>query len=83
MVIQMAAHRGVVLPYLRAWRLRRLFTQQELVAKSGVSIATIVRAERGDSPISIPNVRKLASILQVTPDDLVYTDPDAKRDGAV
>jgi transcriptional regulator with XRE-family HTH domain len=77
-MITMAAQRGLTLPYLRAWRLRRLLTQAELIEKSGVSRTTVVRAESASGSVSIANIRRLADALGVTPDDLVYTDPEAR-----
>lgn len=73
----MAAQRGYALPFLRSWRRRRMLTQAELVGKSGVSITTVVRAESAAGSVSIANIRKLADALGVSPDELVYTDPDA------
>lgn len=73
----MAAQRGYALPFLRSWRRRRMLTQAELVEKSGVSIATIVRAESAAGSVSVANLRKLAEALGITTDELVYTDPDA------
>lgn len=81
-MVTMAGQRGVALPYLRAWRLHRLMTQMELVEKSGVSKTTVVRAEAGDSPVNMANMRKLATALNITPDELVYSDPDAGEGGS-
>ena len=76
-MVTMAAQRGLALPYLRAWRLRRLLTQAELIEKSGVSRTTVVRAESAGGSVSIANIRRLADALDVTPDELVYSNPDA------
>lgn len=75
----MAALRGFALPYLKAWRRARLMTQRDLVEQSGVSIATIVRAEGGDTGVSLANVRKLAAALDVTPEQLVNVDPEREE----
>lgn len=69
--------RGFALPFLQRYRMRAFLTQVELIDKSGVSRATVVRAERGDEIVSIANIRKLAEALGITPDELVYKDPDA------
>lgn len=69
--------RGRPLPYLQAWRLQRLMTQAELIQRSGLGRATVVRAERGDEIVTMANIRKLAEALGISPDELVYTDPDA------
>lgn len=71
----MAAQRGFALPHLQAWRLHRFMTQADLIARSGVSRATIVRAERGDEVVSVANIKKLADALGVTPEQLVYDEP--------
>ena len=76
-MVTMAAQRGLALPYLRAWRLRRLLTQAELIEKSGVSRTTVVRAESAGGSVSIANIRRLAQALGITPDELVYSDPEA------
>lgn len=68
--------RGRPLPYLQAWRLHRLMTQAELVEKTGLGRATVVRAERGHEIVTMANIRKLADALRITPDELVYHDPD-------
>lgn len=68
--------RGFTLPYLQRWRLRRFLTQAELIEHTGLSRATIVRAERGDQVVSVANIKKLADALGLTPDELVYRDPD-------
>lgn len=76
-MVTMAAQRGLALPYLRAWRLRRLLTQAELIEKSGVSRTTVVRAESAGGSVSIANIRRLADALGITPDELVYNNPEA------
>ena len=75
-MVTMAAQRGLALPHLRAWRLRRLLTQAELIEKSGVSRTTVVRAESAGGSVSIVNIRRLADALGITPDELVYSEPD-------
>lgn len=63
-----------VLPSLYAYRRDQALTQQELAERSGVSLNTINRLERG-YPARPPTVRKLAEALGVTPADLM-TEPD-------
>lgn len=46
------------------WRQARLFTQEELAAQSGVSVATIGRIEKG-GPARISTVRKLLQALNM------------------
>jgi len=69
--------RGRPLPYLKAWRIEKLLTQADLVERSGVGRATVVRAERGDEAISFANIRKLAEALGISTDELLHTKPGA------
>jgi transcriptional regulator with XRE-family HTH domain len=59
--------RGTPLPRLRAVRIARLLTQQELARAAGVGFTTINRLERGDAPAELRTVRKLAAALGVAP----------------
>lgn len=66
---------GVPLPYLRAWRQRKLMTQMQLAEAAGVNPSTERRAEKGDEVVSYANVKKLAAALGVSTDDLRFRDP--------
>lgn len=63
--------RGRPLPHLKAWRIQKLMTQADLIAKSGVARATLVRAERGDEIVGFANIRKLADGLGISAEDLL------------
>lgn len=76
-MVAMVDTRGFALPYLQRWRLRKFMTQAQLVTASGVSRTTIVRAETGESSVSVANIKRLADALAITPDELVRVDPDA------
>lgn len=76
-MVLMPQVRGRPLPHLKAWRMRRYMTQLELAERSGLAKATVTRAETGDNAVSFPNIKKLADALGVSPDELVYIDPDA------
>lgn len=67
---------GVVLPHIRVWRMSRALTQLELAKAAGVSRATVVRAESGGT-ISMENIRKIAGVLGVSAEDLIYRTPGA------
>lgn len=75
----------VALPYLRAWRVKRLVSQDELAARTGLSKSTIVRLESEPEPNGerqtaiLSTVGKLAKALEVTREDLVYRDPEPAR----
>jgi len=59
------------LPRLREVRESKLVTQAELAAKAGVSEATIVRVEHGQSMPRFSTIRKLARALNVDPAALI------------
>jgi transcriptional regulator with XRE-family HTH domain len=59
---------------LRDLRKRRLLTQEQLAARSGVGIATIVRVERNQVEPQGRTIRKLAEALGVQPEELVKTE---------
>jgi transcriptional regulator with XRE-family HTH domain len=62
-------------PYLRAWRLKHLYSQDELADMSGVSKSTIVRLENGSSAI-LSTIGKLAKALDPTREQLAYEEPE-------
>ncbi len=55
---------------LKAWRAQRLWTQQELADRSGVSIFTIRAIETGKNLPTLGTSRKLADALQAEPADI-------------
>ncbi len=61
-----AAMVPVFVPSLRAIRLDRALSQEDLAARAKVGRKTISRAENGQ-PIRVSNVRRLAAALRVTP----------------
>jgi len=69
--------RGLPLPHLKAWRIRKFIGQSELADKAGLARATVTRAERGDAVVSFVNIRKLAEVLGISPDDLLREPGDA------
>jgi transcriptional regulator with XRE-family HTH domain len=70
----------VPLPYLRAWRLRSLLTQDELADRSGLAKSSVVRLEKGDQGAILTTVGKLADALKITRQQLVYENP-GKQEG--
>jgi transcriptional regulator with XRE-family HTH domain len=67
----------VTLPYLRAWRLKRLLSQGELAEMGHVAKSTLARLEKGDQSAILRTVGKLAKALDITREQLVREDPDA------
>ena len=58
-------------PSLKAVRLRRMLTQVELAAKSGVSQGTITRIETGGRKrVALRTVKALGAALEVDPADV-------------
>jgi transcriptional regulator with XRE-family HTH domain len=56
---------------LREARERALLTQEELAAKSGVTVSTISRLENGLQAARISTIRKLATVVGTLADDLI------------
>ena len=73
------AGHGVPVPYLRAWRERRMWTINDLANASGVNWNSIARAEDGKT-MHGKTVRKLAAALGIEPPQLRYDDPDKPRE---
>ena len=63
------------LPYLRAWRVWRGLSQQELADKAGISKTTIVQLEHGRAVPHFVTVAKLASALGLTREQLLHAKP--------
>ncbi len=70
--------RGRPLPLLRRWRESKYLTQTELAERAGVTRSTVTRGESG-LVVGFPSIRHLAEALEISPDELVYSDPDAAR----
>ncbi|HEV2459388.1 MAG TPA: helix-turn-helix transcriptional regulator [Ktedonobacterales bacterium] len=65
----------MTVPYLRHWRVHRLWTQEQLAAHSDVSVPTIVRGERGKT-VGALTAAKLARALGVSVRQLRETPPE-------
>lgn len=65
----------LLLPYLRAWRLHKLLTQDELAKAAGVGQATVPRAE-SNNPVNAITAARLARALAVTVRQLESEDPE-------
>lgn len=65
----------VAVPYLRAWRLHALMTQDQLAEAADVGKATVVRAER-DGTVSALTAAKIARALGITLKQLETTQPE-------
>jgi transcriptional regulator with XRE-family HTH domain len=61
---------------LRAWRERKLLTRAELATRSGLAAITITKIESGEvAGAQFSTVRKLAEALNITPEELISTNP--------
>lgn len=63
------------LPHLRAWRLHKLLTQDELSKAAGVGEATVPRAEAGN-PVNAITAARLARALGITLKQLENEEPE-------
>lgn len=68
------------LEHLRAWRMVRLLTQQELADRAGLSISTVVRIEATLGLANLATVRALAWALGITPERLAFGGPPGSPD---
>jgi transcriptional regulator with XRE-family HTH domain len=71
--------RGLPLPHLKAWRVKKLLAQNELAERGGLARATVARAERGDEVVSFANIRKLAQALDISADELLRRPPEGSE----
>jgi transcriptional regulator with XRE-family HTH domain len=62
--------------YLRAWRLFREMTQEELAEKVGTNANVIGYLESGERGLSAKWLRRLAPALNTTPGNLLEHDPE-------
>jgi transcriptional regulator with XRE-family HTH domain len=62
---------------LRQLRKQSLMTQEELAARSGVAVSTIIRIEHNQVEPQGSTIRKLAEALKVEPQELVRGAGDA------
>jgi transcriptional regulator with XRE-family HTH domain len=67
----------VTLPYLRAWRIKRLLSQSELAEMSHIAKSTLARLEKGDQTAILSTVGKLAKALNISREELVFHDPES------
>jgi transcriptional regulator with XRE-family HTH domain len=56
---------------VRHWRTLRTLTQVELARKAGISQAALVRIERNQADPHVSTIRKLATALEVSPEQLI------------
>src|SRR4051812_26414213 len=71
---------GVLVPGLKAARLRKAMTQAELAKAAGVAAGTLARLETG-APAAPSSIRKLAAALGVEPAALME-GPEGKAEAA-
>jgi transcriptional regulator with XRE-family HTH domain len=71
-----AAIGRVGLEHLRAWRVWKGYSQDELAERSGVAKPTISHLENGKATANFATVRKLAEGLGVTREQLLHTEPE-------
>jgi transcriptional regulator with XRE-family HTH domain len=64
---------------LRALRLGRLWSQQDLADAAGVTESTVNRLENGLQSARLSTMRRLASALDVKPSELLECGDEKKR----
>ena len=74
---QYGAHLEV--PYLRAWRLYRGWSQMGLGVRAGVHYVTISLVESGAKQVRRNTVEKLARGLGISVEMLLHMDPNAEE----
>lgn len=65
----------IVLPHLRAWRMERLLTQQQLADACGIGVTTVIRAEKG-LPVNGLTAVRLAKALKISRHQLFEMEPE-------
>ena len=73
--------KGIVLPSLGTWRVRRALSQDELAARAHVARWTVQRAEHG-LPVRTTTLGKLARALGVKRDELLRPSSPQQADSA-
>jgi transcriptional regulator with XRE-family HTH domain len=68
----------VPLPHLRAWRLARLLSQDEVADMTGIAKSTLSKLENGQSAANLVTVGKLAKAFGLTRQQLAYTEPPSR-----
>jgi transcriptional regulator with XRE-family HTH domain len=63
--------------YLRAWRIKRGLTQEQLAQAVGTNANMIQYLESGERGLSAKWLRRLSEPLKTTPGMLLETDPDS------
>ena len=62
---------------LKALRIERALTQEELANKAGVAPNTVARLERNETEPHMSTARKLAAALEIVPRELMRGASDA------
>lgn len=66
--------------FIKAWRLHRGLTQQEVADRLGTSKQSISRIEGGQQTYTQESLEGLATILDCSPADLISRDPNDEFD---
>ena len=64
----------LTLPRLRAWRLKKVLSQEDLARSAGVGVSTVIRAEQG-SRVNFATIRRLAQALGLSSEQLLNGEP--------
>jgi transcriptional regulator with XRE-family HTH domain len=62
------------LPFLRAWRLNKAMSQEELARVANLGVSTIIRAEQG-ARVNFLTIQRLAEALDIQREQLLSQEP--------
>ena len=65
---------------MRAMRVNRGYTQEQLAKKLGVTKATVMNWEKGNCVMDAPTLLTLCSIYECSVDDIILPEKLAKRE---
>lgn len=65
---------------IRARRLESHLSQEDFAELAGVSVNTVIRAENGQTAVSVETFSRMVGVLGVTADELLGVEPMGKKE---
>ena len=59
---------------MKQWRRAKEFTQEQMADYLGIHVNTYINWEKDPGKISVENSKKIASVLNVSIDDIVFSN---------